>query len=102
MLDVVVTLALVGLWAFSLFDAVTSDPTRVRRLPKLVWIVLVVLLPDVGAVAWLLLGRPQREYVPADTKRRRRVLGPEDAPDFEERIRRGMRREGPGDSDSAG
>ena len=51
--------------------------------------------PDVGAVAWLLLGRPQREYVPADTKRRRRVLGPEDAPDFEERIRRAMGRDDP-------
>jgi hypothetical protein len=93
-LDVVGSLVVVGIWAYCLFDAVTADASRVRRLPKFLWIVLILLLFLVGALAWLLLGRPKADYAPADAAPRRRVVGPEDAPDFEERIRRGMR--GPG------
>ena len=90
-IDVAVTVVLVGVWAFAVFDAITADPREVRRLPKFAWVVLVLLLSDLGAVAWLVLGRPRRQEVAADAPRRPRVLGPEDAPDFEERIRRVMR-----------
>ena len=94
MIDVVVTVVVVGIWAFALFDAVTTDAAQVRRLPKFAWIVVILLLFFFGALAWLFLGRPKREYAPAESAPRRRVLGPEDAPDFEERIRRGMHRPG--------
>ena len=44
---------------------------------------------------WLVLGRPRKEYVAADVRPRHadrpRVIGPEDAPDFEERLQRGLR-----------
>lgn len=46
------------LWLYCLFDAIGSDPARVRNLPKPAWVLLVLLLPDVGSVAWLVLGRP--------------------------------------------
>ena len=42
--DSVVALALVGLWVFCLFDAITTDADAVRNLPKQMWIFLVIIL----------------------------------------------------------
>ena len=47
------------LWVFCIFDAITSDESRVRNLPKGVWIVIVILLFDIGSLMWLVAGRPQ-------------------------------------------
>lgn len=47
------------LWVFCIFDAITADETRVRNLPKGLWIVLVILLFDIGSLMWLVAGRPQ-------------------------------------------
>ena len=86
---------LLALWLFCLLDAITTPKEAVRSLPKLAWIVIMVLVTIPGAVLWLVLGRPRKEYVAADarprTSDRPRVIGPEDAPDFEERLQRGLR-----------
>lgn len=52
-------LVLVLLWLYCLFDAISADPARVRNLPKGFWVVIVLLLPDVGSVLWLVAGRPR-------------------------------------------
>ncbi|MEV7428982.1 PLD nuclease N-terminal domain-containing protein [Nocardioides sp. NPDC092400] len=46
------------LWAYCLVDAISTDQSRVRHLPKWAWIVLVLLFPLVGSLAWLVAGRP--------------------------------------------
>ncbi|MCR6031192.1 hypothetical protein GGQ22_07015 [Nocardioides sp. zg-579] len=46
------------LWAYCLVDAIVSDQARVRYLPKWAWIVIVLLFPLVGSIAWLVAGRP--------------------------------------------
>jgi hypothetical protein len=46
-------------WLWALFDSLTSDASRIRSLPKLVWIVLVLLFFEVGALAWVVFGRPR-------------------------------------------
>ena len=53
-------LLLFALWIISLFDVVTSAESRVRVLPKLLWLIIVLLLPALGSVVWLLAGRPRR------------------------------------------
>lgn len=55
-----------GLLVYCLIDCVQSDGDRVRNLSKGWWIVLVVVLPIAGGVAWLVAGRPQspRRQVP--------------------------------------
>ena len=40
-------------------NIVTTPEGDVRNLPKLLWLVLVVVLPLVGGIAWLVAGRPQ-------------------------------------------
>ncbi len=54
----VVSILLIALWVWALITCITADPERVRNLPKWAWIVIVVLLLDIGAILWLLLGRP--------------------------------------------
>jgi hypothetical protein len=51
-------LAIVGLTAYAIFDCVTTDARMVRHLPKGPWIMLILLLPGLGAVMWCLRGRP--------------------------------------------
>jgi hypothetical protein len=46
-------------WLWALFDSLTTQPSRVRSLPKLLWVVLVLLLFEVGALAWVVFGRPR-------------------------------------------
>ena len=75
----VVGLATIALMIFALVDIITSDNWQVKHLPKLVWLLLVVLLPLIGSVVWLLVGKerqsstetrapiPPRETAPAST-----------------------------------
>jgi len=51
---------MVIVWVFSVIDVLTTDAAEVRSLPKWAWIAIVVVGFVVGAVAWLLVGRPAR------------------------------------------
>jgi hypothetical protein len=50
-----------GVWIYSIMDILTTHPSDVRLLPKLVWLLGVVVFFPL-AVAWLLCGRPRRAY----------------------------------------
>ena len=47
-----------ALLVFCLIDCIQSDPAAVRNLSKTAWIILILLFPLVGGVAWLVVGRP--------------------------------------------
>ena len=48
-----------ALWIYCLFDVIMTDESRIRNLPKVTWIFVVLITSVVGAVAWLVAGRPQ-------------------------------------------
>src|SRR5690606_5670314 len=50
------------LFLVALIDLITRDETQVKHLPKMVWIIIVILLPFIGSLLWFLVGRewPQR------------------------------------------
>ena len=52
-------MVLLVVWVYCIFDAITSDAPAVRNLPKGVWVVLVIILSDIGSLLWLVAGRPQ-------------------------------------------
>ena len=52
---VVVELALL---VYCVLNIVTTPESQIRNLPKLVWLLLVVVLPLIGGIAWLVGGRP--------------------------------------------
>ena len=59
--------------AAALTDIITRADSQVQHLPKLIWILLVVVLPVIGSIAWFVAGRdygPRPEYVPLGDARR--------------------------------
>ena len=47
------------MWIYCLFDVIMTDESRIRNLPKVTWLLVVLVTSIVGAVAWLVAGRPQ-------------------------------------------
>ncbi|MER7361284.1 PLD nuclease N-terminal domain-containing protein [Nonomuraea wenchangensis] len=92
MAGVLIGLALLAFWLFSLFDVVTTPEDEVRNVPKTLWIMVVVLIPLVGGLIWMARGRPRAERQawpvspgPGMPK------GPDDDPDFLRDLDRRMR-----------
>jgi hypothetical protein len=47
------------LLVYCVLNVITTPESDVRNLPKLLWLMLVIILPLVGGIAWLVAGRPQ-------------------------------------------
>ena len=45
------------LWVFCLIDVIVHDPASCKHLPKAVWVLIVLVLFDIGAIIWLAVGR---------------------------------------------
>lgn len=78
---------------FAIVDLALIDPRRVRAFPKFVWVIIIVLVPFVGALLWFTVGH---EW--GSRGGERRTVAPDDDPSFlknlgrdqdqDERIRR--------------
>ena len=82
-------LAALALWAYCIFDVISTDEALMRNMPKILWLVVVIVIPTVGSVAWLLLGRPAGAGLrPGDTstytppRLGRGPMAPDDDPAF--------------------
>jgi len=54
---ILISLAMFLLVVGALVDIITRPEGQVKHLPKLVWILLVVLLPLIGSIVWFVAGR---------------------------------------------
>ncbi len=52
-------LLLLALDVFCVIDVIMSREDEVRNLPKIAWLLLILLFPPIGSIAWLVAGRPQ-------------------------------------------
>ena len=52
-------LAELCLVVYCVLEVITTPEDRVRNLPKLLWLALVIFLPIIGPVSWLVSGRPR-------------------------------------------
>ena len=85
-----------ALLVFCLVDCIQTDSVVVRNLSKTAWVILIIIVPLVGGIAWLVAGRPQagaglRRSVPwpstrtagfPEYERPAPPRGPDDDPDF--------------------
>jgi len=74
-----------GFWIWALLDVIATEAELCRNLPKGIWLILVLLLFDIGALVWLLLGRPEKgSWRPGatDYSAPRRPIAYEDSPRF--------------------
>lgn len=69
-----------GLLIYSLIECLQTPRHRIRVMPKLAWIAVIVLLPIIGASLWLGFGRVRAPKKGAAASRRPR--SPDDDPDF--------------------
>lgn len=81
MVRVLLILALVAtaFWVFTIVDCAVQPPTRHRGVSKPAWVLIVVLLPVLGGILWLAIGRSRRTS-------RLIARAPDDDPEFLERI----------------
>lgn len=96
----------VGVIIYSLIDCARSDARDIRGLRRGPWLAIILLLPVIGGILWLTLGRP-RYASPGSVPTRGK--GPDDDPEFLrdlDRRRRQAERERQGreqsDQDQAG
>lgn len=61
---------------YSLVDAAMTDHLRARGVPKPVWIVIIVLLPVIGGLLWMFIGKGATPTAPRATST------PDDDPRF--------------------
>lgn len=63
---------------FAVIDVVLIERSRVRAFPKLVWILVILAIPFVGALLWFFVGHDWRRNRGGE----RRVVAPDDDPAF--------------------
>ena len=81
-----------GLWFWAILDCISMDTILVRNLPKTTWLFVVIFVPTAGALAWLLLGRPEGaglavggSYRPRNYTQQSRSKGFEDSTEWKSR-----------------
>ncbi|ARU52235.1 hypothetical protein JOE63_001313 [Cellulosimicrobium cellulans] len=114
MLRVLLPLIAVGLAVYALVDLASSDEEERGGIPKGLWIVLIILLPFLGPIAWILVkrsagrsgsryaaGRPSGGSSNGGTRRRRNApVAPDDDPEFLWRLEQQQRRQARDDAPS--
>src|SRR3954447_4238350 len=87
---------LLGLWIFCIIDVITTPEGDCRNLPKLAWLFIVLILPDIGSIVWLVAGRNWNKAANLPYKGnlgrpaappRRRATNPDDDEDFQDQLR---------------
>ncbi|WP_203453801.1 PLD nuclease N-terminal domain-containing protein [Jiangella aurantiaca] len=77
----------IALLVYALIDCLQTDSTRFRSLNRVAWAAIIVLIPLIGPILWLAVGkvrhRPQRPAAPPP----RRPLAPDDDPEFLRHLR---------------
>jgi hypothetical protein len=58
-LEELFTVVLFALWVYTLVEVLTTPEGAMRALPKAAWVIVVLLLPLIGVVAWWVAGRPE-------------------------------------------
>ncbi|MFD9946462.1 PLD nuclease N-terminal domain-containing protein [Nonomuraea sp. NPDC059023] len=79
-------LATLVLWIYCLFDAITTPDEAARNLPKILWVIIVLLFPLIGSLFWLVAGRPQGQ-APPRVAGHAKATSPDDDEEFLRRLR---------------
>jgi hypothetical protein len=77
-------LILLALWIYAFIDCLNTPEEEVRHLPKVVWVIIVLLFGEVliGPIAWLAVGKVRKKTQNASTSTPSEWVAPDDNPDF--------------------
>jgi hypothetical protein len=89
------------LTAAALISCLSAEEGDVRGLPRVVWVIIILLFSPIGAIAWFFVGRTPSSRPRANTwrpgrgfpeaERPRRTIAPDDDPDFLKNVDRHRR-----------
>ena len=78
---VAIAVAILAIYVYGLVDVIRTDRRFTRGFSKTTWLVMVALLPLIGAALWFLIGRPRASAV-AKPVYPQHPTAPDDDPDF--------------------
>jgi hypothetical protein len=82
-LVVILGFVVIAIDIFAIVDLALTDPRRVRALNKFLWVLIILVLPVVGALLWVTLGKDRK-----DRGGQTRTIAPDDDPTFLRNLRR--------------
>jgi hypothetical protein len=88
-LELILVILFIAFTIFAFIDCLRTDDSRVRALPKYLWVVLIVILTPFGGILWLALGKDRSDHSPVPHSSH----GPDDDPAFLRRLGEDKRRE---------
>lgn len=94
MLRAVVVLLALGLAVYAVLDVLRSTDEEIAVLPRIAWVLVAIVLPVLGPVLWLAVGRQRADGSPGSSDGGgggRGPSGPDDDPDFLRGLGRGRR-----------
>ncbi|MGJ3189323.1 hypothetical protein FQP90_12465 [Paenarthrobacter nitroguajacolicus] len=68
------------IFVYALVDVIRTDRHQTRGISKTAWIIVMILLPLLGAILWFIFGRPYGR--PTAQPIRRHPTAPDDDPEF--------------------
>jgi hypothetical protein len=80
--DLIVGFIELALLIFCLVDAISIYESRIKTLNKIAWVFIIILIPVIGPILWLVIGKERRADRPAERARDARPLAPDDDPVF--------------------
>lgn len=78
---VVLAVVILAIYVYGLVDVIRTDKHLTRGFSKTTWIIMVALLPLIGAALWFLIGRPRASATPRPVYPQH-PTAPDDDPDF--------------------
>jgi hypothetical protein len=64
MLRLLPMLLILALALFAVIDCLSRDDDEIRGLPKVLWVLVILLFPLLGSLAWFFAGRPRGAALP--------------------------------------
>ncbi|MCH0563170.1 PLD nuclease N-terminal domain-containing protein [Streptomyces sp. MUM 2J] len=95
-------LLVLALWIYAFVDCLNTPEEEVRGLPKVVWVIIILLFGEVlvGPIAWLVAGRnrgprPANGSTPTEGHRNHRTawVAPDDNPAFLNSLKEGNKKD---------
>ena len=74
-----IIVAVIVFTIYAVVDCAMIERSRVRGVPRWVWMLIIVLLMPIGGALWFIIGRGRRGHT-------RRPVAPDDDPDFLNRL----------------
>ena len=78
-LELIIVLVLLVFTIYAFIDCILAEHSRVRALPKVIWALVIVVLPPFGGILWFALGKERKQRM---EQRRSASRAPDDDPAF--------------------